>query len=102
MCILTFQFKKLVATTCDVTPEEVALIFAGKILKDNETLDVHNVQDGYTIHMVLRARTNTSNPTTTTPTVTSQSSSKSFLIIHIILFFYNSNLFNHIVNYILP
>lgn len=34
---------------------QVCLIFAGKILKDDETLESQGVKDGLTIHMVIRS-----------------------------------------------
>ena len=34
---------------------QVCLIFAGKILKDEETLENQGVKDGLTIHMVIRS-----------------------------------------------
>lgn len=43
-------------------------------MKDGETLDAHNVQDGYTIHMVLRARSNAPAGSTSTSGNTSQTS----------------------------
>nr|CAH7727451.1 unnamed protein product [Callosobruchus chinensis] len=35
-------------------PDQLCLIFAGKILKDNDTLKQHNIQHGFTIHLVIR------------------------------------------------
>ena len=35
--------------------EQLCLIFAGKILKDPETLDSHNIKDGMTIHLVIKS-----------------------------------------------
>ena len=34
---------------------QLCLIFAGKILKDDETLEKQGVKDGLTIHMVIRS-----------------------------------------------
>lgn len=36
-------------------PELLCLIFAGKIMKDNDTLKAHNVKDGLTVHLVIKA-----------------------------------------------
>jgi ubiquilin len=33
----------------------VCLIFAGKILKDQETLKGHNIKDGLTVHLVVKS-----------------------------------------------
>jgi ubiquilin len=35
--------------------EQLCLIFAGKIMKDHETLASHNVKDGMTVHLVIKA-----------------------------------------------
>ena len=34
--------------------ENLCLIFAGKIMKDTETLASHNVKDGMTVHLVIK------------------------------------------------
>ena len=34
---------------------QLCLIFAGKILKDDETLEKQGVKDGLTVHMVIRS-----------------------------------------------
>lgn len=49
------QFKKLVAAAFEAEPEQLCLIFAGKIMKDNDTLRAHNVKDGLTVHLVVKA-----------------------------------------------
>lgn len=36
-------------------PEQLCLIFAGKIMKDTETLAQHNVKNGLTVHLVIKA-----------------------------------------------
>lgn len=33
----------------------VCLIFAGKILKDGETLEQHGIKDGITVHLVIKS-----------------------------------------------
>lgn len=38
-------------------PEQLCLIFAGKIMKDGETLGTHNIKDGLTVHLVIKANT---------------------------------------------
>lgn len=49
------QFKQLVAVAFSAEPEQLCLIFAGKIMKDNDTLSAHNVKDGLTVHLVIKA-----------------------------------------------
>lgn len=36
-------------------PEQLCLIFAGKIMKDSDTLRAHHVEDGLTVHLVIKA-----------------------------------------------
>lgn len=58
------------------TSEQVCLIFAGKILKDQETLKGHNLKDGLTVHLVIKSGnrvsqetpTNAANPAPQPPT----------------------------------
>lgn len=57
------EFKMLVATKFGVEPDQLSLIFAGKIMKDTDSLTLHNVRDGFTIHMVIKP----SQAPTTTP-----------------------------------
>ena len=35
--------------------EQLCLIFAGKILKDEETLASHGIKDGLTVHLVIKS-----------------------------------------------
>ena len=46
------QFKALVAEKFEAEPEQLCLIFAGKIMKDNDTMKSHNIKDGLTVHLV--------------------------------------------------
>lgn len=50
------QFKESVATKFKADIEQMRLIFAGKILKDNETLKDHKVKDGSTVHLVIKKK----------------------------------------------
>lgn len=36
--------------------ECVCLIFAGKILKDTETMDTHKIKNGLTVHLVIKSK----------------------------------------------
>lgn len=49
------ELKEIVAEKFGATMEQVCLIFAGKILKDQETLKMHNLKDGLTVHLVIKA-----------------------------------------------
>ena len=35
--------------------EQLCLIFAGKILKDEDTLEQHGIKDGLTVHLVIKS-----------------------------------------------
>ena len=52
---LDFQLKKLVADAFSVLTSQLCLIFAGKILKDGDTLEQHSIKDGHTVHLVIKA-----------------------------------------------
>ncbi len=45
----------MVAVAFGTAVEHVCLIFAGKILKDQDTLNSHNLKDGLTVHLVIKA-----------------------------------------------
>ncbi|KAJ8933026.1 hypothetical protein NQ314_014266 [Rhamnusium bicolor] len=48
-------FKELIRKKFPAEPDQLCLIFAGKIMKDGDNLKQHNVKDGLTIHLVIRA-----------------------------------------------
>lgn len=45
----------MVGKKFEAEPEQLCLIFAGKILKDNDTIKAHNIKDGLTVHLVIKA-----------------------------------------------
>lgn len=53
------QFKILVAQKFEAEPEQLVLIFAGKIMKDTDTLKMHNIKDNLTVHLVIKSPTRT-------------------------------------------
>ena len=55
-CFFYFQqFKLKISSEFGSPPlEQLCLIFAGKIMKDHETLLSHNVKDGMTVHLVIK------------------------------------------------
>jgi len=49
----------LVGQKFEAEPEQLVLIFAGKIMKDTDTLKMHNIKDNLTVHLVIKAPTRT-------------------------------------------
>jgi len=48
-------FKEAISAKFGSPPvENLCLIFAGKIMKDHETLTTHHVKDGMTVHLVIK------------------------------------------------
>ncbi|KAL8196557.1 hypothetical protein R6Q57_024852 [Mikania cordata] len=45
-------FKNLLAQNCDVPANQQRLIYKGRILKDDQTIDSYGLQADHTIHMV--------------------------------------------------
>lgn len=76
------EFKEVIRKKFTAEPDQLCLIFAGKIMKDQDTLKQHNIKDGLTIHLVIRAaQRSTPNSTTTTdstPTRTPDSAPNPF------------------------
>ncbi|CAF4038114.1 unnamed protein product [Rotaria sp. Silwood2] len=76
------QLKDMVANEFSTSIEQVCLIYSGKILKDDEDLKKHDIKDGVTLHLVIRApktdstaaNTSASAATTTTATSDTQAS----------------------------
>ncbi|XP_009632578.1 ubiquilin-2-like [Egretta garzetta] len=50
------EFKEEVAKRFRTPPDLLVLIFAGKILKDQDTLSQHGVHSGVSIHVVIRSQ----------------------------------------------
>jgi len=65
-----------VAKQVQKEPAQLVLIFGGKILKDEDTLDTHNIKDNNSVHLVIKnqrqessqPKTETSTPASSTPT----------------------------------
>lgn len=70
------SFKALVSDKFGAPADKICLIFSGKILKDEETLDRLDIRDGLTVHLVIKNNNTpkqeppspSSTPTTTTTT----------------------------------
>ncbi|XP_012525444.1 ubiquilin-1 [Monomorium pharaonis] len=63
------EFKEAVSKKFNAQVDQLCLIFAGKIMKDHETLKTHNIKDGLTVHLVIKA------PRTATATQNQESNS---------------------------
>jgi ubiquilin len=65
------EFKEAVSKKFNAQADQLCLIFAGKIMKDHETLNTHNIKDGLAVHLVIKA------PRTTTTSQNQESNSAS-------------------------
>ncbi|XP_058679332.1 ubiquilin-1 isoform X3 [Ammospiza caudacuta] len=78
------QFKEEISKRFKSHTDQLVLIFAGKILKDQDTLTQHGIHDGLTVHLVIKTQNrsqdhptqqaNTSGSTATTSTSSSSTS----------------------------
>ncbi|KAM9098812.1 LOW QUALITY PROTEIN: ubiquilin-1 [Sarcophilus harrisii] len=50
------QFKEKISKRFKSHPDQLVLIFAGKILKDQDTLSQHGIHDGLTVHLVIKTQ----------------------------------------------
>ena len=48
------ELRKIVAQTVSKEPGQLVLIFGGKILKDEDTLATHSIQNGHSVHLVIK------------------------------------------------
>lgn len=82
------DLREKVAEKFSATTDRLLLIFAGKILKDNESLESHKIKDGQTVHLVIKAlskpassetpaKSTSQAPTTPSSTTTSSQQSQS-------------------------
>uniref|UniRef100_A0A671R8E8 Ubiquilin-4 n=1 Tax=Sinocyclocheilus anshuiensis TaxID=1608454 RepID=A0A671R8E8_9TELE len=54
------QFKEEISKRFKAKQDQLVLIFAGKILKDGDTLGQHGIKDGLTVHLVIKTAQNSS------------------------------------------
>uniref|UniRef100_A0A8B9L180 Ubiquilin 4 n=1 Tax=Astyanax mexicanus TaxID=7994 RepID=A0A8B9L180_ASTMX len=52
------QFKEEISKRFKAKQDQLVLIFAGKILKDGDTLGQHGIKDGLTVHLVIKTAQN--------------------------------------------
>ncbi|KAJ2949675.1 hypothetical protein O0L34_g15602 [Tuta absoluta] len=48
------KLKEVLSPKFGAEPEQLCLIFAGKIMNDGDTLRQHNIKDGLTVHLVIK------------------------------------------------
>ncbi|KAG6444925.1 hypothetical protein O3G_MSEX003646 [Manduca sexta] len=49
------KLKEVLSPKFSAEPEQLCLIFAGKIMNDSDTLKQHNIKDGLTVHLVIKS-----------------------------------------------
>ncbi|XP_027052478.1 ubiquilin-1-like isoform X2 [Pocillopora damicornis] len=49
------KFKELVSIKFNAPVHQLCLIFAGRILKDGDTLASYSIKDGFTVHLVIKS-----------------------------------------------
>jgi len=60
--VLELKQKLSTSEYANVPPERQRLIYSGRVLKDNETLDSYKIKEGNTIHLVKAAETSQRQP----------------------------------------
>uniref|UniRef100_A0A8C5P9Q0 Ubiquilin-4 n=1 Tax=Leptobrachium leishanense TaxID=445787 RepID=A0A8C5P9Q0_9ANUR len=76
------EFKEDISKRFKTNADQLVLIFAGKILKDQDTLSQHGIHDGHTVHLVIKTQnrsqaatsSQSSNPSSPEPTSSAPSS----------------------------
>lgn len=49
------EFKDEIAPRFKAEPDQLVMIYAGKIMKDTDTLESHHIKEGFTVHLVIRS-----------------------------------------------
>ncbi|XP_057382544.1 ubiquilin-4 isoform X2 [Balaenoptera acutorostrata] len=60
------EFKEEISRRFKAQQDQLVLIFAGKILKDGDTLNQHGIKDGLTVHLVIKTPQKVQDPATAT------------------------------------
>ncbi|OIT19051.1 PREDICTED: large proline-rich protein BAG6-like [Nicotiana attenuata] len=61
-CVPVPALKEQIATVTGVLSEQQRLICRGKVLKDDQLLSAYHVEDGHTLHLVVRQPSSESTP----------------------------------------
>ncbi|XP_062517411.1 ubiquilin-4-like [Corticium candelabrum] len=67
------QLRDAVSSKFNISLDKICLIFGGKILKDEDTIEKHGLRDGIAIHLVIKAQSKT----TSSPSPSTQPSQPS-------------------------
>ncbi|KAK7796288.1 hypothetical protein U0070_008287 [Myodes glareolus] len=59
------EFKEEISRRVKVQQDQLVLIFAGKILKDGDTLNQHGIKAGLTVHLVIKTPQKAQDPMAT-------------------------------------
>uniref|UniRef100_A0A8C9KTF5 Ubiquilin-4 n=1 Tax=Panthera tigris altaica TaxID=74533 RepID=A0A8C9KTF5_PANTA len=62
----SIKFKEEISRRFKAQQDQLVLIFAGKILKDGDTLNQHGIKDGLTVHLVIKTPQKAPDPAATT------------------------------------
>ncbi|XP_068109628.1 ubiquilin-4 [Hyperolius riggenbachi] len=62
------EFKEEISRKFKAKKDQLVLIFAGKILKDGDTLNQHSIKDGLTVHLVIKTAQKSQDPSTAAAT----------------------------------
>jgi len=68
------ELKQACEKTVNLAPEAQRLIFKGRILKDEQTLESHKIEDGVTVHLVKAKTTGGAEPSAQTASNTAAAS----------------------------
>uniref|UniRef100_A0A8C5QBX7 Ubiquilin 4 n=1 Tax=Leptobrachium leishanense TaxID=445787 RepID=A0A8C5QBX7_9ANUR len=60
-------FKEEISHRFKAKRDQLVLIFAGKILKDGDTLNQHGIKDGLTVHLVIKTPQKSQDPSSLSP-----------------------------------
>uniref|UniRef100_A0A7M4EM73 Ubiquilin 4 n=1 Tax=Crocodylus porosus TaxID=8502 RepID=A0A7M4EM73_CROPO len=68
-------FKEEISRRFKAKQDQLVLIFAGKILKDGDTLSQHGIKDGLTVHLVIKTPQKVPDPSAAAASATSAAAS---------------------------
>ncbi|CAH2327051.1 ubiquilin-4 isoform X1 [Pelobates cultripes] len=71
------EFKEEISRRFKAKHDQLVLIFAGKILKDGDTLNQHGIKDGLTVHLVIKTPQKSQDPPAVSPSAGTAASTSS-------------------------